>query len=95
MKISLLTDAPKHNLALMKLSAYHKACGDHVLLNMPILTADYRYASVLFEKNKNRFCADEYGGPAFNGGRLNIYLKPDYDLYPDNDFSLGYTFRAC
>lgn len=95
MKISLLTDAPRHNLALMKLSAYHKACGDEVLLNMPIIPADYRYASVLFEKNKNKFRADEYGGPAFNGNALNVYLKPDYDLYPHNDFSLGYTFRGC
>lgn len=50
MKISLLTDAPKHNLALMKLSAWHKRNDDTVLLNMPIFPADYRYASVLFEK---------------------------------------------
>lgn len=65
MKISLLTDAPKHNLALMKISAYHKACGDEVLLNMPIIPADYTYASVLFEKNINKFFADEYGGPGY------------------------------
>jgi len=95
MKISLLTDAPRHNLALMKLSAYHKACGDEVLLNMPIIPADYTYASVLFEKNKKVFIADEYGGPAFNGNTVNVYLTPDYDLYPHNDFSLGYTFRGC
>jgi len=95
MKISLLTDAPKHNLAIMKLSAYHKLAGNDVTLNMPIIPADYTYASVLFERNKKNFNADEYGGPAFNGGDLNIYLKPDYDLYPHNDFSLGYTFRGC
>lgn len=97
MKISLLTDAPKHNLALMKISAYHKACGDKVLLNMPIIPADYRYASVLFEKNKNWFVADEYGGPAFGGGVLPVSekIKPDYSLYPYNDFSLGYTFKGC
>jgi len=95
MRISLLSDAPKHNLALMKLSAYHKACGDEVLLNMPIIPADYRYASVLFDKNKTKFVADEYGGPAFNGNNINVYFKPDYDLYPHNDFSLGYTFRGC
>lgn len=84
-----MTDAPKHNLALMKLSAYHKACGDEVLLNMPIIPADYRYASVLFEKNKNKFCADEYGGPAFGNICLNSDFektKPDYDLYPHNNF---------
>ena len=55
MKISLLTDAPKHNLALMKLSAWHKANGDQVMLNAPVFPADYTYASVLFEKNRNLF----------------------------------------
>ena len=97
MKISLLTDAPKHNLALMKLSAWHKAQGDTVALNMPVFPADYRYASVLFEKNTKAFIADEYGGPAFNGSILTIPddTKPDYELYPQNDYSLGYTFRPC
>ena len=97
MKISLLTDAPKHNLALMKISAYHKREGDEVLLNMPIIPADYRYASVLFERNKNLFHADEYGGPAKNGTKLPYEierLKPDYGLYA-LDFSLGYTYRPC
>ena len=95
MKISLLTDAPKHNLALMKLSAWHKANGDKVELNMPILPADYRYASVLFEKSK--LIADEYGGPAVDNSCLSIdteKMKPDYDLY-GLDYSLGYTFRPC
>lgn len=79
----------------MQLSSYHKLAGDEVCLNMPILPADYTYASVLFEKNKNLFIADEYGGPAFNDSVLNLKIKPDYDLYPHNDFSLGYTFRPC
>jgi radical SAM superfamily enzyme YgiQ (UPF0313 family) len=108
MKISLLTDAPKHNLALMKLSTYHKSVGNEVLLNMPIIPADYTYASVLFEKNLNLFNADEYGGPAFYGNPMeyrsrNIAnslpekirtTKPDYSLY-GLDFSLGYTYRPC
>ena len=97
MKISLLTDAPKHNLALMKLSAHFKADGDDVLLNMPLFPADYRLASVLFEKNKKLFTADVYGGPAFSRTLPppTERLKPDYDLYPHNNFSLGYTFRPC
>ena len=65
MKVSLLTDAPKHNLALMQLSAYHKECGDQVSLNMSLFPSDYTYASVLFEKNRKLFIADEYGGPAY------------------------------
>jgi len=99
MKISLLTDAPKHNLALMKLSTYHKSMGDSVLLNMSIIPADYTYASVLFEKNIKEFIANEYGGPAFSQHKpLRPEIEcgfPDYGLYPDNDFSLGYTFRPC
>ena len=99
MKVSLLTDAPKHNLALMKISAWHKQRGDTVLLNMPIIPADYRYASVLFEENQNKFMADICGGPAWTATRSLpdeiLNCKPDYDLYPHNDFSLGYTFRGC
>jgi hypothetical protein len=97
MKISLLTDAPKYNLALMKLAAYHKLCGDEVTLNDPIFGADYTYASVLFEWNRKKFLADEYGGPAFDGTKLPEYveaMKPDYDLY-GHDYSVGYTFRPC
>ncbi len=97
MKINLLTDAPKHNLALMKLSAWHKANGDSVLLNMPVFSADYTQASILFEKNRKKFIADEYGGPAFDDSVLPIEveeMKPDYDLY-GKDYSLGYTFRPC
>jgi hypothetical protein len=96
MKIGLLTDAPKHNLALMKLSAYHKSVGDEVSFNLPIFPTDYTYASILFERNRKLFMADEYGGPAI-GGQLPSEierLKPDYDLMK-TDYSLGYTFRPC
>ncbi len=98
MKISLLTDAPRHNLALMKLSAHFKENGDDVLLNMPLFPADYRLASVLFEKNKKLFSADEFGGPAFPDKTIpppDEKCFPDYDLYPMNDYSLGYTYRPC
>ena len=96
MRISLLTDAPKHNLALMNLSTYHKDRGDDVLLNMSIIPADYTYASVLFEKNLHLFNADEYGGPAYKESVLYHAFaeKPDYTLY-NLDFSLGYSYRPC
>ena len=98
MKISLLTDAPKHNLALMKISAYHKQQGDDVLLNMPLFPSDYTYASVLFEKNRKLFIADEYGGPAYDRTYLREPIddiSPDYALFNTIFFSLGYTFRPC
>jgi hypothetical protein len=97
MKINLITDAPKHNLALMKISAWHKAQGNEVTLNMPIMPCDYSYASVLYDKNKMKFNADEYGGPAFCAAYLPAEIekqKPDYSLFPI-DYSLGYTFRPC
>jgi len=93
MKISLLTDAPKHNLALMKISAWHKSNGDEIKLNMPIWKADKSYASILFDWNKDKFIADEYGGPAFSGGSV-VDCFPDYSLF-NLDFSLGFTFRYC
>jgi len=100
LKISLLTDARDHNLALMKISAWHKAQGDEVMLNAPIFPADFTYASVLFEKNLDEYSllADEIGGPAVDGSELPAEIEsmmPDYDLYPHNQFSLGYTYRPC
>lgn len=95
MRISLLTDAPKHNLALMKISTWHKAHGNEVKLNMPLWGADLTYASILFEWNKKKFIADYYGGPAFNGKpKLKTDERPDYDLF-GLDYSLGYTYRYC
>ncbi|MQY59930.1 MAG: hypothetical protein GH144_10090 [Clostridia bacterium] len=97
MKISLLTDCPKHNLALMKLSTYHKKAGDQVKLNMPLWPADYRYGSYIFE-NGIRFGDQERGGI---GARPKVRLPedieklmPDYTLF-NVDHSLGYTFRDC
>jgi hypothetical protein len=95
--VSLLTDAPKYNLALMKLSAFHKAQGDTVYLNNPLVQADKTYASVLFSWNKDKFHADEYGGVQFPTVSLPRHierLRPDYDLY-GLEHSLGYTFRPC
>ncbi|GAF83320.1 unnamed protein product, partial [marine sediment metagenome] len=62
MKINLLTDAPKHNLALMKISTYHKLRGDEVRLNMPILPADIVYASQLFTWTKFHGWIHQHGG---------------------------------
>lgn len=94
MRINLYTDAPYHNLALMQISADHKSDGHTVTLNMPIMPCDYSYASILFEKNRAMFHADDYGGPAFEGSFFQTKAKPDYSLFPI-DYSLGYTFRPC
>lgn len=92
-----MTDAPKHNLAIMKLSTYHKQMDDTVQLNNAV-GADIVYGSILFEQNITTQGFNAVGGPAFNGSLLEPSIekcKPDYTLYPKVDYSLGYTFRPC
>lgn len=108
-------DSKIPNLALMKLSAYHKSIGDEVSINkMPAAinlfgdSYDKVYASVVFSKNKS--LADDIkfyypdseiiiGGSGYDlTSKLKAeieYQKPDYTLYPEIDYSLGYTTRGC
>jgi len=95
MKISLLTDAPKHNLALMKISSHHKAQGHEVFLGNP-LEADKIYASWLFDYSP-KYAAHEVGGPGISYRRLPPEIDqcwPDYRLF-GLDYSLGYTWEYC
>ena len=96
MRVNLLTDAPVHNLALMKVSAYHKARGDIVTLNEPQEPATLTYGSWLF---KQLYYADIQGGPGYKPEvRLDPDIdsyEPDYSLYPRLEYSLGYTWRYC
>lgn len=108
-------DSTIPNLALMKISAYHKTLGDEVsIIKMPQNInlfeekIDKVYASIIFSKNKHLandlsfFYPDSeiiIGGSGYD---LNIklpdkieLLKPDYSLYPDINYSLGYTTRGC
>ena len=97
MKIGLLTDAPHNNLALMKLSTWHKMQGDEIYLNMPLEPVDKTYASILFDWNLFKYNADIYGGVQYPTVKLPDHIewmKPDYELY-NLDYSLGYTFRPC
>ncbi len=100
-------DSKLPNLALMKLSAHHKAQGDDVSFNNTD-NPDIVYASIIFSKNKllanglKFFYPDSeivIGGSGYNlTNKLpdNIEsLKPDYDLYSEIDYSLGYTTRGC
>ena len=99
MKIKLMTDAPKHNLALMKLSTWHKKRGDEVFLGNPQDDCDLSYGSWLFNTT---YPTHMSGGPGtdrpwdrlihYNGAETQI---PDYSLYPNLDYSLGYTWEYC
>lgn len=98
MKISILTpDSKMPNLAAMKISAWHKANGDTVELNFPLFQADFTYASVLFKWTSDPE-ADMLGGPKYPHIKLDPEIdkmKPDYSLYPNIDYSFGYTYKAC
>ncbi len=104
MRISLIdVDSKIPNLALMKISEYHKKKGDVVGFNLS--NPDKIYASVVFTKNKS-FSLNhrldkiqvEIGGSGYNlKSKLPHkieYITPDYDLYPST-YSQGFTSRGC
>lgn len=87
------------NLALMNLSAYHKAQGDTVTLN-PANAAqvDKVYCSVIFSKNREKaaqlarvFPNIEFGGTGWNLSKTLPEeieaMKPDFDLYTVKDIA--------
>jgi len=104
MRISLIdVDSKIPNLALMKISAYHKQKGDIVGFNLN--NPDKIYMSIIFTKNKGKAKNKrldnvnfEIGGSGFD---LNSvlpneieFIKPDYNLYPSK-YSQGFTSRGC
>jgi len=106
LKIGLFDiDSKYHNLALMKLSAYHKQKGDETELYSPLFlkTYDRIYVSKIFTKfNINECYIPESfylaGGSGFDLERKLPreieHIKPDYSLYNLN-YSLGFTTRGC
>jgi len=89
------------NLALMKLSAYHKTLGDEVSMFMPIGKYDKIYSSKVFTFNQNDPYLPEssfFGGTGYklrNSLPSEIeHICPDYSLY-GTDFSVGFLTRGC
>jgi hypothetical protein len=107
MKILLIdVDNKGPNLALMKISAYHKKRGDSIFLNSGC-SPDLVYISCVFSYNKNKalqikkfwenFTKVKMGGCAINDEKLLPHIehiKPDYELY-NIDYSMGFTSRGC
>jgi len=109
MKIGLI-DVDGHNfpnLALMKISAWHKQKGDHVEWYEPLLSGhcDKVYMSKVFTFTPDYeyfIDADEIikGGTGYK-----LYDKvlpddvdtifPDYSIYPQYDFAIGFLTRGC
>jgi len=99
---------PSPNLALMKLSAYHKARGDEVYLNFPLDRSDITYASCVFTWNA-KWRARIPDGATLGGSGIDLkaelppeveHMMPDYSLYPKvalpwKDSSIGFTSRGC
>lgn len=98
------------NLALMKLSAYHKVRGDNVGFN--ISDPDIVYSSIVFDWNKHKSdglhmiypdAVIDIGGQGYCLDKKidipEVYggdlIKPDYSLYPHMDYDLGFTTRGC
>ena len=108
MKIGLI-DVDGHNwpnLALMKLSAWHKARGDDVSFCEPLLHYDRVYQSRVFDDTYSRDIdwapqADEIikGGTGYGlDNRLPDeieHMYPDYSLYGITDTAYGFLARGC
>jgi len=105
-KIALVdVDSKIPNLALMKISAYHKSLGDTVEFHDPLSgdKPDLIYASKVFDftPDYNYYPPDV---PIIKGGTgYNIHsvlspeiesCYPDYDLY-QCDYAIGFTTRGC
>jgi len=94
------------NLALMKISAYYKNLGTKVYWYLPIFSDLYAisdiYASKIFSFTPdNKYIPEQTirGGTGYDiEKKLPNEIEscfPDYSLYPQNDFALGFTTRGC
>lgn len=92
------------NLALMRLSAWHKANGDFVEWWNPMKHYDRVYMSKVFTFTPDIdtvINADEIvtGGTGYKDyGRLPQEVEamfPDYSIYPKYDAAIGFLTRGC
>jgi hypothetical protein len=105
-KIGLI-DVDGHNfpnLALMKISAWHKAQGDQTEMFFPMSHYDKVYMSKVFDFTPDfETCinADEVvkGGTGYGIGNYLAneieHMKPDYSLYGITDTAYGFISRGC
>lgn len=91
------------NVALMKLSAWHKAQGDTVLPLNSGQPADRRYGSCVFTWNRRKAAALTAQGAIVGGTGVSLRdelapaveaMRPDYSLY-GIDYGVGYLQRGC
>ncbi len=91
------------NVALMKLSAWHKAQGDTVLPLNSGERADQRYGSSVFTWNRHKADALTAQGAIVGGSGIDLKnklprhveaMRPDYALY-GIDYGIGFLQRGC
>ena len=95
------------NYALMKISAYHKTQGDEVEWWEPIKTDtfDRIYSSKIFDFTPNNPYLPPWairGGTGYRDVPIHQTLPPkidevfpDYSIYPECDYAIGYLTRGC
>lgn len=93
------------NYALMKISAWHKAKGDTVEWWNPLYRYDQVYSSKVFDFTPdNPYLPDKTirGGTGYRDLPIDKELPPeidamypDYSIYPDCDYAIGYLTRGC
>lgn len=108
MRIGLLAvDSNYPNFALMKISAYHKYCGDTVEWYNPFDEYDRLYMAKVFSFTPDYPYVISNCGEVVRGGTgYDVHsslpveidsMQPDYLLYPsiDNKTSYGFLTRGC
>jgi hypothetical protein len=99
-KIGLIdVDSKLPNLALMKLSAWHKQRGDDVKFWNAFEHFDQIYASKVFTNTPDHYVPKDAirGGSGYNQIPLMDameHIYPDYSLYKI-DYAMGYLTRGC
>lgn len=97
-------DSKMVNLALMKISAWHKAQGDSVSWFNPLFEKPDRvYASKVFKFSQDwqywPDCPVIQGGTGYDiKSTLPSEIEaaaPDYSIYPDCDYSIQFFSRGC
>lgn len=95
------------NYALMKISAYHKKCGDSVEWWKPLDNSRYEkiYSSKVFDftpENPYLPSTAICGGTGYTDIPANQQLPPDidaafpdYSIYPEYKNAIGYLTRGC
>ena len=96
-------DSKMANLALMKLSMWHKSKGHSTELFMPLWDYDKVYVSKIFDHDPlpNDVMCDnvEYGGTGYDVSKTLLneveFCDPDYSLYPNCNYSIQLFSRGC